>query len=231
MSEQKQTNKTKILTYYLGLAAVILIIAAITVAVIFAINASRGNDLVDGGNNTNQDGGNTDENGDGAGDSNGDGAGDGNVNENPDGGNEQPTLGANEFIAPIEVVDVLNGYTFHYNETLNSYYLHTGMDFAAEQGTDVLSVLDGTIESITTGDVLNGTQITISHSNGLTTSYSFIDANEELEVGDSVKRGDVIGTVAAPTGKEYKDGAHLHFEVLSQGKSVDPEQYLNIEDK
>ncbi|MBE7089138.1 MAG: M23 family metallopeptidase [Clostridiales bacterium] len=220
MSEQKKTNNTKILTYYLSLAAAILIIAAITVAVIFAINASRDN-VADGGNDTNQDGGNTDGNEDG------NQNGDGNENEN----NNQPTLGENEFIAPIEAVDVLNGYTFHYNETLNSYYLHTGMDFAAEQGTNVLCVLDGTVESITTGDVLNGTQITITHSNGLTTSYSFIDASEDLAVGDSVERGDIIGTVAAPTGKEYKDGAHLHFEVLSQGKSVDPEQYLNINDK
>ena len=220
MSEQKKTNNTKILTYYLSLAAAILIIAAITVAVIFAINASTKNDVVDGGNDVNQDGGNTD------GGDDGNQSGDSNDNEN-----QQPVLGEYDFITPIEAVDVLNGYTFHYNETLNNYYLHTGIDFAAEQGTDVLCVLDGTVESITTGDVLNGTQITISHSNGLTTSYSFIDASESLAVGDSVKRGDVIGTVAAPTGKEYKDGAHLHFEVLSQGKSVDPEQYLNLTDK
>ena len=40
-----------------------------------------------------------------------------------------------------------------------------------------------------------------------------------------------IGTVAAATGAEYKDGAHLHFEVLQEGSAVDPASFLTMEEK
>ena len=90
---------------------------------------------------------------------------------------------------------------------------------------------DGVIESVYTSDVLVGTQIVVDHGNGLKTVYEFVTAKEGLKAGDSVKKGDVIATVAEATGKEYKDGAHLHFEVLENGKTVDPAGYLTLEEK
>ena len=136
-----------------------------------------------------------------------------------------------EFIAPVTNMDVVNDYTFYYNKTLDCYHYHTGLDMAAEAGTEVVACVDGTVESITVGDVLDGTKIVLSHADGVKTSYYFIDAAENLKVGDSVKRGDVIGTVAEPTGSEYKEGAHLHFEVEKNGSVVDPNEYLDIADK
>ena len=59
----------------------------------------------------------------------------------------------------------------------------------------------------------------------------FVTEKEGLTVGQTVKKGDVIATVAEPTGNEYKDGAHLHFEVLENGKSVDPTKHLTLEEK
>ena len=41
----------------------------------------------------------------------------------------------------------------------------------------------------------------------------------------------VIATVAEANGKEYKDGAHLHFEIFENGKNVDPAKYLTLEEK
>jgi murein DD-endopeptidase MepM/ murein hydrolase activator NlpD len=46
-----------------------------------------------------------------------------------------------------------------------------------------------------------------------------------------VEKGDQIATVAEASGNEYKDGAHLHFEVLQNGKSVDPAKHLALEEK
>ena len=66
-----------------------------------------------------------------------------------------------EFSAPLATVSVLNEYGFYYNKTLNNYYVHTGVDFSAEQGSEVFAVASGTIESVYTSDVLVGTQITI----------------------------------------------------------------------
>ena len=54
---------------------------------------------------------------------------------------------------------------------------------------------------------------------------------EDLKVGDTVERGEVIATVAEPTGKEYKDGAHLHFEIKKDNVHVDPTTYLTFEEK
>jgi murein DD-endopeptidase MepM/ murein hydrolase activator NlpD len=132
-----------------------------------------------------------------------------------------------QFIYPVESVKTLNSFAFYQNSTLKNYYVHRGIDFSATSGTPVLACLDGVVESIKTGSILNGTQITLSHENGIKTIYTYVDANPELQVGDAVQRGDVIGTVADATGCEYRDGSHLHFEVYSNGKLTDPDTYLD----
>jgi murein DD-endopeptidase MepM/ murein hydrolase activator NlpD len=78
---------------------------------------------------------------------------------------------------------------------------------------------------------LKGTEIVLDHGDGLKTVYRFVIAVEGLSIGDSVKQGDCIATVADPTGDEYKDGAHLHFEILENGNSVDPTGHLTFEEK
>ncbi|MBQ9729048.1 MAG: M23 family metallopeptidase [Clostridia bacterium] len=134
-------------------------------------------------------------------------------------------------ILPVETVSVSNDYGFYYNQTLNSYYEHTGVDFTAEAGTEVFAIEDGVVESIYKEDVLTGTEITVTHADGLKSVYRFVTEAEGLKVGDSVKKGDVIATVAEANGEEYKDGAHLHLEILKEGKSVDPATYLTLEEK
>lgn len=212
---QENKNKKRILTYYLILGACILIIAAITVTVIFAVQNSKNSFEID--NST----GNTDN----------DNTDDTNDTDDTDNGDSSDVSSMYEFISPVEQMDVINDYTFYHNQTLDCYHFHTGLDMAGEAGTEVVACLDGTVESITVGDVLDGTVVTLSHANGVKTSYYFIDAAENLKVGDSVNRGDVIGTIAQPTGSEYKDGAHLHFEVYKDGVVADPNEYLDISEK
>lgn len=222
MNEENKKSKKRILSYYLVLGACILIIAAITVGVIFAVNGTNSDPTIDGGNNENVDEGDGSNGGNEPNDGN-------NGGENND--DSQNTSTRYEFIAPLESVDIINSYTFYRNSTLDYYHFHTGLDFAAEEGADVLACVDGTVESITRSDVLDGTVVTLTHENGVKTVYSFIDVAEGLKVGDKVARGDVIGTIAEPTGKEYKEGAHLHFEVFVNGEVADPELYLDIDAK
>lgn len=152
--------------------------------------------------------------------------------EQPDDEGNAPVVDIPEgFVSPVALVSVLNDYGFYHNATLNHYYEHKGVDFTAAVGDEVYAVDDGIIESVYTSDVLVGTQIVVDHGNGLKTVYEFVTAKEGLKAGDSVKKGDVIATVAEATGKEYKDGAHLHFEVLENGKTVDPAGYLTLEEK
>ena len=147
-------------------------------------------------------------------------------------GSNEPVINTPEgMMMPVETVSVMNDFGFYHNKTLNNYYEHKGVDFTAEVGTEVLAVDDGVVESIYKDDVLTGTEITVDHGDGVKTVYRFIEVDEDLMVGASVKRGDVIGTVAEATGEEYKDGAHLHFEVKKDGKQVDPATYLTFEEK
>jgi murein DD-endopeptidase MepM/ murein hydrolase activator NlpD len=145
---------------------------------------------------------------------------------------EKPVVTLPEgMIAPLETVNVGNDYGFYYNQTLKVYHEHAGLDFTAAAGTNVLAVEKGVVESIYKDDLLLGTEIVIRHEDGLRSVYRFVTEAEGLKVGDSVEKGDVIATVAEATGDEYKDGAHLHFEVVKDGVSVDPMQYLTLEEK
>jgi murein DD-endopeptidase MepM/ murein hydrolase activator NlpD len=134
-------------------------------------------------------------------------------------------------IMPVANVAVGTEYGFHASKTLGSYYVHKGLDFSAEVGTEVFAADDGVVESIYKDDVLLGTEITIVHDGGIKTVYRFVEEAEGLKVGASVKKGDVIAKVAEATGNEYKEGAHLHFEVLENGVNVDPTKYLTLEEK
>ena len=169
----------------------------------------------------------------------------GNTNENENGdqtvgGGQTPdeddqdgeqTTTPEGFVLPIQSAVATNGFGFFYNQTLNNYYEHEGIDFSAEAGTVVVAVDDGVVESVYTADLLSGTEIVISHGNGLKTVYCFVTHADGLKAGDKVVKGQTIATVAEANGREYKDGAHLHFEVLENGKTVDPVIYLSLEEK
>lgn len=210
--EQKPKNK-KLLTYYLILGACILIIAAIAVAVTLSVTLG-GDDMVLDDPDQSVDGDTDDDD-----------------NTDDDDDDVEDTTGDTTFLMPVDEVNAVNSYGFYHNTTLDKYYLHTGIDFAGDVGDEVYAALDGTVESITSDPVLMGTTITLSHENGLKTTYTFVDAAEGLAVGDTVEKGDVIATVAEAMGQEYKDGAHLHFEVFLNDEAVDPETYLDIDSK
>ncbi|MBQ8283932.1 MAG: M23 family metallopeptidase [Clostridia bacterium] len=153
-------------------------------------------------------------------------------NGNDSSGGDEPVVNTPEGMTmPVEAVVVGSEYGFYYNKTLNVYHEHTGLDFTAAAGTDVLAVEDGRIESIYKDDLLLGTEIVINHGGGLKSMYRFVNEVDGLKVGDVVEKGEVIATVAEATGEEYKEGAHLHFEILKNGENVDPTTYLTLEEK
>ena len=154
------------------------------------------------------------------------------VNGDQDSVTNEPVVNTPEgMMMPVETVSIVNDYGFYHNKTLNNYYEHTGVDFSAEVGAEVLAVQDGVIESIYRDDILTGTEITVDHGDGVKTTYRFVTAREDLTVGAEVKRGECIATIAEATGEEYKDGAHLHFEVKKEGATIDPAEYLTFEEK
>lgn len=145
--------------------------------------------------------------------------------------NQQVVVTPEGMVMPMESVSLINDYGFYHNTTLNCYYEHSGLDFAAEVGANVCAVDAGTVERIYKDDLLLGTEIVIDHGDGLKSVYRFVTEVEGLKAGDKVAKGQVIATVAEANGNEYKDGAHLHFEIIKEGKIVDPTAYLTMEEK
>ena len=206
--QKTQPTKRKIFTYYLILAACLLVIAAVTVGVVFGVKPANPNGpTIDVGQNQPEQPG-----------------------KDPDEGKDpiQDTSSKYEFITPVKDVVVSQAQVFWHNKTLNVYRLHKGMDFQCDAGTEVLAAVDGKIKSVYTNDRLYGSMIEIEHANGITTVYKFVEPNETLRAGASVNRGDVIGKIAVATGAENADGDHLHFEVYKEGNIQDPDIYLKM---
>lgn len=98
---------------------------------------------------------------------------------------------------------------------------HSGLDFAGAPGTRVLAVADG-IVSHAGPDGGYGRLIEITHGNGYVTRYAH-NAKLLVEPGQTVKRGDAIALMGS-TGRST--GTHLHFEVLREGRSVNPLSFV-----
>lgn len=237
--QENKKSKKKVLMYYLILAACLLVIAAVTVTVIFTVGrpsnklgANTDQTETDKGDKKPDDGKNDDDNkGD---DNKGDNSSDDNKGDNSGDDNKddsKPTVTPSGFALPVTSASVSVSYEFAYDETLDRYCVHKGMDFEGTAGDNVYAIEGGTITNIVVGSVLDGNYITITHDGGVTSTYKFIDVKEGLEIGAKVKRGDIIGTIASASGTEMSQGDHLHLEMTAGGKAVDPNNYLNIAEK
>jgi murein DD-endopeptidase MepM/ murein hydrolase activator NlpD len=98
---------------------------------------------------------------------------------------------------------------------------HAGLDIAVPKGTPVNSPAEAVVVYAGwKGDY--GKMIELDHGNGYTTRFGHLSLIE-VEVGDRVMKGQIIGAVGS-TGRST--GPHLHYEVRFQGKAIDPIGYL-----
>jgi murein DD-endopeptidase MepM/ murein hydrolase activator NlpD len=98
---------------------------------------------------------------------------------------------------------------------------HQGIDISTEKGRPVIATADGTVMSASyTGEY--GNLVVLKHDFGLSTRYGHLTAFN-IKPGQPVKRGDVIGYVGS-TGRST--GAHLHYEILANGKLLNPLRLL-----
>lgn len=122
---------------------------------------------------------------------------------------------------------VLKGYseTAVYSETMGDWRAHTGIDYAAEKGSDVQSVWDGTVTRVYK-DKLWGNCVEITHSADLKSVYKNLASKIAVKKGDKVKKGQVVGTVGKSAGVESRETSHLHFEIWQGGVAINPESYV-----
>ena len=144
----------------------------------------------------------------------------------------EPVVKVIDFAMPIDSPTAITEYTetLVFNKTLKRYSAHLATDFFAPEGTPVKAVYEGTIEKVD-NSLLTGVSITIDHGDGLKTVYNSLESGDEVSVGQTVSKGDVIGYVSVSNRQESGYGAHLHFEVIENGESIDPVKYLVIDEK
>lgn len=144
------------------------------------------------------------------------------------GENRLDMLPAIPAIQPIENRDltlIASGWGHRIHPIYKIRKMHTGIDFSAPVGTPVYATGDGVVEVSTRSARGLGNRIMIDHGFGYKTLYACMD---ELNVrrGQSVKRGDVIGTVG-DTGLSV--APHLHYEVQLNGEAVNPINFFFME--
>lgn len=114
-----------------------------------------------------------------------------------------------------------------YSKTLDQYMVHNGIDIASPRDTQVKAVADGTVTKVYKDDRY-GITIEITHADGLISSYGNLSTDSLVEAGDVVKKGQVISGVGASALFETLDESHLHFELLQDGKPINPHDKMKI---
>jgi len=113
-----------------------------------------------------------------------------------------------------------------YSKTMEDWRLHKGMDIGASIGSTVVASADGTVSECYT-DTAYGVTVIIDHGDGLFSKYSNLSSTDMVSVGKQISAGDAIGVVGDTAEFEIAEEAHLHFEVIKDGRSVDPEEYID----
>ncbi|MBQ0015398.1 MAG: M23 family metallopeptidase [Bacteroidales bacterium] len=140
---------------------------------------------------------------------------------------KQDRMDAMPAIMPITKTqcEVVSGFGVRYHPILHYRRMHTGIDFAAQEGTPIYATGNGTVELSgrdAEGFSGYGVVVVINHGYGFKTLYGHM-SSVAVSAGKKVKRGELIGYVGN-TG--LSKGAHLHYEVLQNGERVNPIYYF-----
>ena len=99
---------------------------------------------------------------------------------------------------------------------------HNGIDLVAPQGSVVRAAADGVVRNVIHSNKGLGNIVEIDHRNGYVTRYALL-GDVSVPQGRTVKRGQRIGTVGISS---TTFAPHLHYEVLQDGKVLDPVHFL-----
>lgn len=125
-----------------------------------------------------------------------------------------PTVGTGSFIRPVNVA-ISSRYGYRWGR------MHYGDDYAAATGTPIKASDGGTV--VTAGWYYGyGLTVIINHGGGVKTLYGHC-SSLNVSVGDKVFQGQNIAAVGN-TGNSY--GSHCHFEIIVNGRHVDPSLYV-----
>jgi murein DD-endopeptidase MepM/ murein hydrolase activator NlpD len=120
---------------------------------------------------------------------------------------------------PVNNAIMRSGFGSRRHPILGYVKMHTGVDWATPYGTPIFASGNGVVEKAD-WEGGYGKYVRLKHSNGYETAYGHMSAFAKgMEPGKRVRQGQVIGFVGS-TGQST--GAHVHYEILVNGRFVDP---------
>lgn len=112
--------------------------------------------------------------------------------------------------------------TSDFGDTISRTASHNGHDWAVNTGTKVRAAAEGVVELAYFSESY-GYNILINHNNGFKTRYAHL-SEVKVSKGEKVEQSQVIA-LSGSTG--FSTGPHLHFEVVKDGKRVNPIEYVS----
>jgi murein DD-endopeptidase MepM/ murein hydrolase activator NlpD len=120
---------------------------------------------------------------------------------------------------PVNNAIMRSGFGGRRHPILGYIKMHTGVDWATPYGTPIFASGNGVVEKVGPEGGY-GKYVRLKHNNGYETAYGHMSAFAKgLEVGKRVRQGQIIGFVGS-TG--MSTGPHVHYEILVNGRFVDP---------
>ena len=113
------------------------------------------------------------------------------------------------------------GFGMKYDPFTGYKRMHNGIDIANHRGTPIIAAAAGKVISVRSAGGM-GKMIIVDHGYGFKTKYGHL-SKYKVKVGQFVKRGEIIALMGS-TG--YSTGPHLHYEVIRNGKSLNPMNFI-----
>ncbi|MPM72674.1 hypothetical protein SDC9_119650 [bioreactor metagenome] len=121
--------------------------------------------------------------------------------------------------------EITSGFGYRIHPITKKWGFHTGLDISAAEGTKIKCAYYGVVAEVGYNS-LAGNYIIVKHNDNLLTKYLHCQ-KVLVKENTTVRQGEVIGLVGS-TGSST--GPHLHFEIVIDGKRVNPLYVFNVHD-
>lgn len=111
-----------------------------------------------------------------------------------------------------------------WDETMQDWRTHNGVDIAAEPGDEVVTAAPGTVTEAYE-DETYGFTVRVQHDDGVVTVYKNLE-KVVVEKDDILDEGQMIGTVGNSGSFEMAQKPHLHFELIVENKNINPLDFI-----
>ena len=114
-----------------------------------------------------------------------------------------------------------------YNDIMNDWRTHDGVDFNGGYGDGVRAVADGVVTDVYDDPVM-GSTVVVDHGGGVVATYSGVIASEDIRRGVFVDACDKLGELTAIPCETDSEFPHLHFEIAVNGEICDPLEVMGF---